>query len=153
MRGKKKGDACWMGLTSHPGCYVWDVNYYTGYSVTWSASCIGRVARGEGTLVWTSDSDNYSETGRLRRGKYHGHSVVRDRFGRVLSEGPYVDGAKRGPWVVKRHTNMNERGKYTHGKREGPWLEMHNESCTTKSYRKGEEVASLQVDMSDCQGW
>ncbi len=150
--GKQRGAACWLELANRPGCYVWDVNYYTGYSVTWSASCIGRVARGEGTLVWTSDSDNYSESGRLRRGKYHGHWVERSRFG-LVSQGAYVEGAKHGPWVIQRYSNMKERGKYTHGKREGPWLEMHNETCTTKTYRQGEEVGSWQVDKSNCQGW
>lgn len=150
---KEEGDACWMELANHPDCFVWE-QYLWYSSVTWSGATLGKVARGEGTLTWTRGDDVNSHTGHLRRGKCHGVWVERNRFG-LASQGAYVDGARHGLWVIQRFSNTKERGKYTHGKREGLWLEYWErrgtESCTTKTYRRGEEVASWQVDRSNCQ--
>lgn len=160
--GKEEGDACWMELANHAGCYIWDEYYNENQTVTWSGSCSFRAARANGTITRTTpdirlDGKQYGEdsetaTGRLRYGKFHGQWILRNEFG-LVSEGPYVDGVRHGSWVIQSYSNLKERGKYTHGKREGSWLEMHNETCTTKTYRQGEEIASWQVDMSNCQGW
>ena len=156
--GKERGAECWLELANHPECYVWDVNYFAGYTLTWTGSCLGRVARGEGTLVWARESDQYSEFGRLRGGKYHGRWVVRNRFG-LESEGPHLDGERHGVWVVQTFSNERGKGKYSHGKRDGVWLEYFRksssgeETCTAAVYRQGEKVAERSVDMSNCEGW
>ena len=154
--GKEEGAACWMELANHPDCYVWE-QYLWYSSVTWSGATLGRVARGEGTLTWTRGDDENSHTGRLRKGKYHGHWVERNRFG-LTSQGAYVDGARHGPWVIQNFSNERERGKYTHGKREGSWLKYFedfsdNKSCTSTVYREGQKASSSNVHMEKCEGW
>ena len=157
-KGKLRGAKCWLELANHPECYVWDVNYFPGYTLTWSRSCLGRVARGQGTLVWTRESDQYSEFGRLRGGKYQGRWVVRNRFG-LESEGPHVDGERHGVWVVQTFSNEREKGNYSHGKRNGVWLKYFQksssgeETCTAAVYRQGEEASTRNVIMAMCEGW
>ena len=149
--GKEKGAACWMELANHPDCYVWE-QYLWYSSVTWSGATLGKVARGEGTLTWIRGDYEYSHTGRLRKGKSHGHWAERDESG-FVSTGAYLDGARHGPWVEHHASNFKEKGKYVYGKREGNWLRQWGEPCVSITYQQGDEVASWQVDRSNCQGW
>ena len=151
--GKEEGDACWMELANHPDCYVWE-QYLWYSSVTWSGATLGKVARGEGTLTWKRGDHENPHSGRLRRGKYHGRWIER-RSGYV-SQGPYVDGARHGPWVEHFASNSKEKGGYMHGKREGPWLkylDWNRKTCTSILYREGEEISSRNVDLGKCEGW
>ena len=157
---KEQGAECWMELTSHPRCSVWSENLWNTvvwWSGSWSGTCSEKVAHGEGTLIWTRGDGEYSQSGRLRKGKFHGHWVERSKSGNE-SKGAYVDGTRHGLWVIQISINTKERGKYTYGKREGPWLKYYQgvsgeESCTSIAYREGEAVTSRDVDMSKCEGW
>ena len=64
--GKPKGSACWMELTSHPGCYVWSGSLADGATASWSGECADGLAHETGTIAWKSESGEYEETGLLR---------------------------------------------------------------------------------------
>ncbi len=149
--GKERGAECWMEITSHPGCYVWE-EYLWYSSVTWSGTCYGKVARGKGTLIWTKGSDDIPNTGRLRQGKMHGQWVLRNSFG-YDSIGPFANGKRHGHWIVHSASNYKERGDYIDNKRDGTWLRMIDESCWSITYRHGEEGAAQQTERSKCEGW
>ena len=100
--GKSKGAACWMELTGHPGCYVWN-DYFLNdedESVTWTGGCPGGRAQGEGTLKWVRDGGKKTleATGNLKEGKKHRKWTDRYDNGSVW-EGPYVEGKRHGQWV------------------------------------------------------
>ena len=62
---KPKGSECWMELTSHPACYVWNGYLNPGKTVTWTGECAGGLAQGTGTLKWVWQSDPKSRDGSL----------------------------------------------------------------------------------------
>ena len=156
--GKGDGAECWMELTSHPGCYVWEGFFWRSSSVTWSGGCYGKVARGRGTLVWTLHDQVHSYSGLLRQGKRHGQWVFKNERGTV-SEGTYVNGKKHGHWILHSASNYKERGDYIDGNQDGTWLRYYRdpsngeESCTSVAYRQGQEVSSGNVDLAKCEGW
>ena len=82
--GLPRGSSCWMPLTNHPDCYVWNGHLSPGESVIWKGTCSGHVDDGEGTLIWynirqengrqTKHIESES-TGRLKNGKKEGKWV------------------------------------------------------------------------------
>ena len=148
---------CWMPLADRPDCYVW--RYGTGYmnvtrlQLKWSGTCRGNVGRGEGTFTFSGSGwSGYTAKGTLQRGKWHGEYVETTEHG-FVSTGRYVNGNRHGHWIEHSARNFKEKGEYFDGKREGTWLKMWNESCSSITYRLGEEAASWQVDRSRCEGW
>ena len=121
--GQPKGAECWMELTGQPGCYVWNDSLSPDATVTWTGTCSGGRAQGEGTLKWVwEDGEKTSEsTGSLTDGKAHGPWVSREADGDVW-EGPYVDGKKHGPWVWRYSDGLVQEGPYVDGKMHGPWV-------------------------------
>lgn len=107
--GKPPGVACWNELTSHPQCYVWDVNYDENRNVSWSGKCSGNVAHGKGTLIVSKGDYEFSDSGSLAKGKKHGHWVGHDSYGGG-SEGPYVDGEKHGHWILRTPSGAEMQG-------------------------------------------
>ena len=148
---------CWMPLADRPDCYVWSYGYKhmteTAPQLKWSGKCRGNVGRGEGILTFSGSGwSGYTAKGILQRGKLHGKSVqINDRG--FESEGRYVNGNRDGHWIERYFSNWRESGEYIDGNREGSWLKMYNESCTSITYRQGDEVASRQIDGSRCGGW
>ena len=122
--GQPKGAECWKELTGQPGCYVWDNYLITDQTVTWTGTCSGGRAQGEGTLkwVWEDGEKTLESTGSLTDGKrHHGQWVIRHADGGV-EEGPYVDGKKHGPWVWREADGDVWEGPYVDGKMHGPWV-------------------------------
>ena len=124
--GKSKGAACWMELTGHPGCYVWN-DYFLNdedESVTWTGGCPGGRAQGEGTLKWVRDGGKKTleATGNLKEGKKHRKWTDRYDNGSVW-EGPYVEGKRHGQWVGRFANGTVREGPYMEGKRNGGWVE------------------------------
>ena len=81
---KPEGAGCWMALSNHTDCYVWDPSLQTDETANWSGTCAGKTASGEGTLTWAAaDGDSNkltsTSTGRLRNGKFDGHWVIRGK--------------------------------------------------------------------------
>ena len=139
-----EGAACWMELTSHPGCYVWNPNPQATETATWTGECPTGFAQGPGTLIWTSRDGEQEVEGNRRYGRNHGDVVVRDssglvqegtdRFGKrngrwvlrsadgAVYEGPYVDGEPNGQWVVKNADGAVYEGPYVDGEPNGQWV-------------------------------
>ena len=121
--GQPKGAECWKELTGQPGCYVWDNYLITDQTVTWTGTCSGGRAQGEGTLKWVwEDGEKTSEsTGSLTDGKRHGQWVLRFADG-LVDEGPYVDGKRHGRWVARPADGGVWEGPYLEGNQHGQWV-------------------------------
>lgn len=119
--GKPPGVACWNELTSHPQCYVWDVNYDENRTVSWSGKCSGHVAHGQGTLIVSKGDYETSDSGNFAKGKKHGYWVGHDSYGNG-SEGPYVNGKKHGHWILRDSHGGGSEGTYVDGEKHGHWI-------------------------------
>ena len=117
-----EGTACWMELTSHPGCFVWNRVPQATETATWTGGCSAGFAQGPGTLRWTYRDGEQEQEGNLRYGRSHGKSVTRGTAGR-LYEGPYRFGKEHGPWVVRFADERGiQEGPYMDGRRHGHWV-------------------------------
>ena len=138
------GSACWMELTSHPGCYTWNFDPQPDETATWTGECSAGFAQGPGTLTWTYSEGSREHEASRRFGQPHGPSVVRDsegwvdegshRFGKrhgawieratdgAVLEGPYVDGERNGRWVLRFASGQIEEGPYEDGEKNGHWV-------------------------------
>ena len=136
--GKPVDSSCWMALTNHPECYVWNPNLKKDETVTWSGEYSGAFAQGEGTLIHNYNYTNANwrpkieATGHLRNGKRHGQWV--ERFSDIHSsfrseeEGPYVNGKRHGEWVYRDSSGVVfEEGPYVDGKRHGEWIYRYSD--------------------------
>lgn len=140
------GTACWMELTSHPGCYVWNWAPEPDETAIWTGECSAGFAQGPGTLTWTYRDGEQEHEGNRRYGQPHGESVVRysdggvsagpSRFGKRyghwvlkfasggVQQGPYVDGEKHGHWILKFTDERGiQEGPYVDGKMHGHWVQ------------------------------
>ncbi len=113
---------CWTELSNQPGCYFWylDATRWIGYptheSASWSGSCRGGLADGEGVLTGTSNR-NYRTS--------------------VAHAGNLLKGKKHGQWVETRPTDRGisrEEGLYVHGLRDGVWIVDHWLKCESITY-------------------
>ncbi len=120
--GAAKGTACWKDVANRPGCRVWVYHHIPNQTVTWSGTCSGGVADGQGTLEWSGGGEETSTgTGTLSSGKRHGRWVVRYSDGAV-DEGPYVDGKKHGRWVMRLTNGTVSEGPVVDGRQHGRWV-------------------------------
>ena len=140
-----EGPACWMELTSHPGCYVWNPAPQATETATWTGECSAGFAQGPGTVTWTYRDGEQEHEASRRFGQPHGPSVLRDsegwvdegshRFGKrhaawlektadgAVLEGPYVDGEENGHWVLRFASGSVQEGPFVDGERNGHWME------------------------------
>ena len=137
--GLPKGSSCWMALTNHSECYVW--NYYLiRETATWSGQCSGHLPDGKGALTWyriygDEDSEQRKQqksqvlTGTFQKGKRQGHWTEQDLLsdGSVYEtkEGSYVDDKKQGKWVYNKlnsGTTYEHEMFYVDGKRHGRFV-------------------------------
>lgn len=118
-----EGAGCWMELANEAGCYVWNDQLRQDESVTWTGTCAGSRAHGEGMLtwVWGKNKNVSTATGLLHNGQQHGHWVLRRADGRV-DEGPYVDGQQHGHWIVRTANGSVIQGPYVDGQQHGHWV-------------------------------
>ena len=119
--GKEGGTACWMELSSHPGCYVRAFRFYPDRPLAWSAKCSGGLASGTGTLTWIREGSDIEESGLLRNGKPEGRWVKRYSRGRV-QEGAFVDGKREGKWTLQWGDEGSGEEWYVNGKRHGRYV-------------------------------
>lgn len=137
------GAACWMELTSHPGCYVWNWAPEPDETAIWTGKCSEGFTHGPGTLTWTYPDGEQAHEGNRRYGQPHGESVIRGsggweeggpfRFGKrhgtwiertadgAVLEGPYVDGEENGHWTLSFADGQLEEGPLVDGERHGEW--------------------------------
>ena len=147
--GKPKGAACWMALTSHPGCYVWNGSLADGATASWSGECADGLAHGTGRIAWEWESGKYEETGSLWGGKSVGDWTVRHPNGAV-SKGPYENGERHGQWSIQWADDDGEltgggiQGPYVNGKRHGQWVARWPDGAIQESpYVDGERHGQL----------
>lgn len=120
--GKEKGAVCWKEIANRPGCYILGKSHFAEITFTWSGSCRGGVAEGEGTLRYTHLGRLITEySGSFRRGKRHGRWVAR-LAGGAVDEGPYENGERHGRWVLRSPGGAVEEGPYENGKKHGRWV-------------------------------
>lgn len=137
------GPACWMELTSHVECYVWNPAPQAAETAIWTGECSAGFAQGPGTLTWTYRDGEQEHEGNRRYGQPHGQSEVRGsegwaeeglhRFGTRqgtwtektaagdVLEGPYVAGREDGHWVLSFADGQVEEGPFVDGERDGQW--------------------------------
>ena len=136
--GKEGGTACWMELSSHPGCYVWNPHLSRARSVRWTGECIDWRADGAGTLYWKGGSNSrvgHAESrGLLRGGKHTGPWVI--HYSETVAEGSFKDGEKHGPWVF-RHEGWSREGEYVNGLRHGRWTSYGSGWSSWTDYKHG----------------
>ena len=140
--GHAKGGAqCWMELTSHAGCYVWDDRYVAGKPVTWSGVCVDGRASGpgtvRGTVRWFEDPPEYESRGAYEKGKKQGQWTERIADNQVV-EGPYVEGKRHGHWVQRSANGSVLQGPYVNGKRHGEWVWQRDGTRFTSRWINGE---------------
>ena len=162
--GKPVGSSCWMALSSHSDCYVWNHYLQKDATATWSGRCSGGVGRGEGTINWAFSGsgkgrrwwhanttewgrlkehviDGLAETGRLKKGRRHGEWVLRFPDGAIL-QGSNVRGKRHGLWVERDSSGSKTyvaRIPYSAGKRNGV-IEVEVVECANSSTRHPFEI-------------
>ena len=151
--------SCWREVANKPGCHFWQ-NFYDGImimspsGVTWSGSCVGAFAVGEGTLAAANENHSFALMGRLENGKKQGRWVdIHEYFSSVdRHEGPYVDGERNGHWIQSSRgggigADNDQEGSYLYGKLHGEWIThtpgagQHGEDmCNHSRYSNGDLV-------------
>ena len=119
--GQVEGAECWIELAGRPGCYVFMVNFEPGDSATWTGECADGLARGTGTLTFTSNGRKNEYTGPIQDGKRQGHFVIRFQNEEVW-EGSFVDGKLHGHWSIREADGDVWEGPRVSGKRQGRWV-------------------------------
>ena len=122
-----EGSACWMQMDDQPGCYYWNSRLEVNETVTWSGTCSGGLAEGDGEIKWVYGKDQENSTtatGRFQQGKMDGPWVTRHPNGTV-GEGPYADGKRDGQWVFNDADGNVMEGPYVDDKQHGQWVEHH----------------------------
>ena len=97
--GVYSADGCWMEITNHPGCYLWNPFPVDNETVGWSGHCSEGFAHGNGEVTWYENGEvSQTVSGLKRRGKPDGFTVIRDANG-SRSEGAFVDDSPHGVWT------------------------------------------------------
>ena len=152
--GLPVGSSCWMEMTNHPECYVWNADLKEGATMIWSGRCSGHLPEGKGTLtgyyIWKDAFDEEAKpvkrkylehTGPFQRGKAHGKWVENNVESGVVEEGPYLEGKRHGKWVMRDSDgNVRQEGSYVDGKKHGEWVEVEYGFGTYKSVGEGPYV-------------
>ncbi len=161
--GLPVGSSCWMELTNHPECYVWNDDLQEGATAIWSGKCSGHLPEGEGTLTWyhihkdengkQTQRKYWEHTGTFQKGKQQGQWVVRgyeyysNGNHEWVEEGSYVEGKKHGKWVLITPDGRYESSNpYVNGKKHGYSMSKTKDSdyqdISEKLYLDGEEYDS-----------
>ena len=146
------GSACWMELTSHPGCYVWNPNPQPDETAMWTGECSAGFTQGPGTLTWDHPEGSQEHETSRRFGQPHGESVIRYREGGV-SEGPFRFGKPHGRWVLRFASGNVEEGPFVDGEKNGPWvIELPEGGKQEGPYEDGEENGHWVLTFADDRG-
>ena len=115
--GRASSEGCWMEISNHAGCYLWNPFPQDDETVSWSGDCSGGFAYGQGETTWYENGVvSETDVGPRGGGKPEGFWVIRDPDG-SRSEGPYVNGERHGAWTYYDE-NGNELGeiRYENGR-------------------------------------
>ena len=120
--GKSEGAQCWIELSNHAGCHVWDFNFKEGSTVSWSGGCEDGTAHGEGTLSWEWPGRERSGTGPLVEGRKRGSWREQYADGTV-ARGAYSPAGRHDQWVIDLANGARATGIYKHGSVVRDWSE------------------------------
>ena len=150
--GQPVGSACWMEVSNHPSCHLWNPSLHAGATVAWSGECIGGYAQGTGAVRWHYDGGVQTEEGAFLDGKQHGTWVVQEPDGDV-AEGLYVNGQRQGTWAWW-FTNGNVlESPYLNGAENGQEIECARSPgdiiAWMISYADGDEIDRATIGPRD----
>lgn len=169
--GLPAGSSCWMALTNHSECYVWNDKLWEGETAIWTGQCLGHLPDGKGTLIWyitrmTGEGEDRKKikrksqeiTGSFQKGKWHGEWARRkfewvsgsgEYVWSVQSEdkGSYVNGKLHGQWSTRYWDgSVRREGSYVDGKRQGQWVVYDTWRLVHNIYRSGPAEGSYVDD-------
>ena len=78
--GLPTGSSCWMALTNHSECYVWNEDLKDGASAIWQGKCSVYRTDGDGTLTWYGAFGEGDERVKKKTGGMH--RALRERQAR-----------------------------------------------------------------------
>ena len=140
---------CWKEISNQPGCYLLNDVYYPDQTVTWSGTCSGDMAVGDGILVWKREEKSDKYTGSLTDGKQNGEWTIETSDGAVL-KGPYVDGKQNGEWTIETSDGAVLKGPYVDGKQNEEWtIETSNGAVLKGPYVDGKQNEEWTIDNTD----
>lgn len=101
--GRASSEGCWMEISNHPGCCLWNPQPVDGATVVWSGECSEGFANGMGEERWRWSDGSVSATGIFQDGRREGfHVIIWGRAGDdnvVREEGSYVNDERHGTWT------------------------------------------------------
>ncbi len=169
--GLPVGSSCWMELTNHPECYVWNDDLQEGATAIWSGKCSGHLPEDEGTLTWyhihkdengkQTQRKYWENTGTFQKGKQQGQWVVR-RYNAFhgssgqnpdwVEEGSYMDGKQHGKWVSITDSGYKYVSSYVNGKQHGYYMgQSKSETYQQTTYQETNE--GLYLDGEEYDYW
>ena len=136
--GRASSEGCWMEISNHPGCYLWNPEPRDGATLNWSGECSDGIAEGRGEGRWQWSDGSGIETGSFQGGRREGFHVVNwsngDRF-----EGAYLNDDRHGTWTFFWENGTRDVGSFVNGEKHGNWLESYDEGGQGEgSYVNGE---------------
>ena len=124
--GRASSEGCWMEISNHPGCYLWNPQPRDGATLNWSGECSDGIAEGRGEGRWQWNDGSAIETGSFQGGRREGFHVVNwsngDRF-----EGTYLNDERHGTWTFVWEDGAREVGPFVNGEKHGNWTESSDD--------------------------
>jgi len=112
-------DTHWL-VDSNSGCSLFDANAKSGDDVSWSGGCVGGLADGKGTAVFTNDGRQFeSFTGNFSKGIAQDGPVSVSWGGGWHYDGDEVAGQFSGPGVLVNDAKDRFEGIWVAGKMNG----------------------------------
>ena len=95
--GDESPEGCWMEISNHPGCYLWNPYPADDETVDWSGECSDGFAQGNGRISWfQNDELSQIAEGRLQDGRRHGTWTLYDESGNELGTIRFENGRRVG---------------------------------------------------------
>ena len=146
--GRASPEGCWMEISNHPLCYLWNEAPQDNVTVTWNGDCSDGFAQGRGEETWYQNGAlSQTNVGSYRAGQSDGFWVIRTSDG-SQSEGPYVNGERDGTWTIywAEGDVGREVGPYVNGERHGTWTgyDQSGNRLGTIRYENGQRVGGSE---------
>ena len=150
--GQPVGSECWMEVANQPGCHLWNPGLAAGATVTWSGECSAGYAQGAGRVHWRYDDGEQTWDGAYVDGRRRGNWVIQESDGDV-AEGHYGSGQRQGPWTVWFTNGNVAEVPWVNGERDGERVECArfpgDVVASLISYIDGEETDRETIGPSD----
>ena len=118
--GRASSEGCWMEISNHSGCFLWNPEPRDGVSVIWSGECSEGFAEGRGDARWQWNDGSAIESGLFQGGKRESFHVISWSNGERY-EGSYVNDERQGTWAFVWENGTRDVGPMVNGERHGNW--------------------------------